>query len=60
MVKPTLSTMLTTIQKRQPLPNDGRCPHCHFLFEHHILHDSFQVGQSETLAVRVGVFQRVF
>jgi hypothetical protein len=56
MVKPTLSAMLTTIQKRQPLPNDRRCPRRYLLFEYHILHDSFQVGQSETLPLRVGVF----
>jgi hypothetical protein len=56
MVKPTLSTMLTTIQKRQPLPKDGRCPRRHLLFEHHVFHDGFQVGQSRVLAVRVGVF----
>ncbi len=56
MVKPTLSTMLTTIQKRQPLPNDRRCSCCHFLFEHDIFHYGFQVGQSRVLAVRVGVF----
>jgi hypothetical protein len=56
MVKPTLSTMLTTIQKRQPLPKDGRCPRCHFLFEEHVFYNGFQVGQSEALAVRVGVF----
>ena len=38
-----------------PLPKDGRCPSRYLLFEHHIFHDGFQVGQSQMLTVRVGV-----
>jgi hypothetical protein len=57
-VKPTLSTMLSTIQKRHPLPKDGRFPNRHLLFEDHIFHDGLQVGQRLALAVGVGVLQR--
>lgn len=43
MVNPTLKTMLTAIQKRQPLPN-GRLPRILHL-EHCVFHDRLQVGQ---------------
>jgi len=58
-VKPTLSTMLTTIQKRQPLPKDGRCPRRHRLFEHRIIQHGLQVAHYLRPPVRACVFQRL-
>ena len=43
MVRPTLSTMLSAIQKRHPLPKDVRFPDRDLLFEHQIFHQGFQV-----------------
>ncbi len=64
MVKPTLKTMLSTIQNRQPLPKGNplsRSAHLHL--EHHVLLDRFQIGQGLHLSVRVsefyGVLQRL-
>ena len=56
MVKPTLSTMLTTIQKRQPLPNNGRCPRRYLLFEHRIIQHGLQVAHYPRPSVRACVF----
>jgi hypothetical protein len=44
MVKPTLSTMLSTIQNRHPLPNRKCLSRGQLHLEHHVFHDRFQVG----------------
>ncbi len=56
MVKPTLSKMLTASQNRHPLPNAKRPPLDHLHYEHHVLHDRFQVGKGLHLSVGVSVF----
>jgi len=44
MVSPTLGKMLTIIQNRQPLPNEGRFSGPHLDFEHHVVCYLFQVA----------------
>jgi hypothetical protein len=56
-VKPTLSKMLTTIQNRQPLPNERGSPGCHLHFEHHVLCYLFQVAHDLRLTSGASVFQ---
>jgi len=56
-VKPTLSKTLTTIQNRQPLPNERCSSGCHLRFEHHVLCYLFQVAYDLRLTSGACVFQ---
>ena len=50
---------LTTIQNRQPLPNERGSSGCHLRFEHHFVCYLFQVAHGLRLTRRACVFQSI-
>ena len=56
-VKPTLNTMLTIFQNRQPLPNERCSSGCHLRFEHHFVCYLFQIAYDLRLTPGACVFQ---